>query len=198
MLVAFVSPSGYGNQVQALLAALFLSTAANQTLVVPPLLTHYASAGLRSDLQGGRCANPAHPKHHKSEDTSLGMFIDRRKRMLVRFSERSFGLACNGSFGPHEHAAVTNDRTWGWFDVATGFNARGYRCTERPLCSTLHATLLRTEPALVASSRCKNGTLEPNQTPSCAESIQIVKTHSASPLCLGPLNDRFYTHLLPK
>ena len=187
-------PSGYGNQVQALLAALFLSTAANRTLIVPPLLSHHASAEFPRAFawetrRGSACA------YTKRPTTRL---VDRRSLMLVQHSERSIGEACRGSFGPDERKAVTSEHAWGWFDVAAGFPVRAHQCSEQPVCSTLHATLLQRERELLATSPCRNRTLGLSDAPSCAESIEIVRAHEASPLCLGPLNDRIGIHVLPK
>ena len=204
----FPGHSGYGNQVQALLAALFLSRAANRRVVVPPLLSsgkdeRSASLAVSGGIAGRRCTFPASPriKHEEVMTKNNSRLIDRRKATLLAMAEVRFGAVCQGEHGADERRAVDPERSWAHFSFTAGFAARCYRCTERPVCKTLHATLLHKEPELLATTRCANGTKEltPAQTPSCAEIVRIVATHRTSRmLCLGPLNDRFYTHILPK
>ena len=105
--ITFPGHSGFGNQVQQLLAALYLAHESQRTLVMPPLLA-FSSDGTRSaslNLEDARTADAA----LRMRSCANGTYDGRKLELLLR-AEEQHALMCacvrNGSACVHQRGTV--------------------------------------------------------------------------------------------
>jgi len=137
----FPAHSGFGNQMQQVLAALFLAQETNRTLILPPLLEHRAALDLEhSSLLSGKCRAP--DKFH---------VIDEHKERILNLSEFRHAAICDcmqqgrcdhlikqgkSRYKVHLQGVLTPGRLgrWGHVFNLSRFPHRERGCNERLLC----------------------------------------------------------------
>ena len=205
--------SGFGNQYQQLLPALFLAQATGRRVILPPLLAFSSSLSSSAALN-------VEMLHLAQRSCSRGE-SDFKKQHLVDQSERQFGRVCDcsqqgicsgsASFRGHVYHFDLAKKVprgplvqWNRVYNLTGFPHRERTCDERRLCGNIpdramHATLMnRFVPA--ANGWC-NDSQPGESSPTCGEQLWQVHhlaVNSSAPLCLGPLNTWWLVRVLEK
>lgn len=90
-MLTFAQHSGFGNQIQGLLAAIFLSAASRQTLLVPPLLT-FSADGVRSAALN--LEDPLTSDYWQRMPGCINGSLDGRKEALLMRAEEQVAMAC--------------------------------------------------------------------------------------------------------
>jgi hypothetical protein len=168
--LTFATHSGFGNQIQALLVAVFVASLSNRTLIVPPIIQHSASLPL------GPFAQRSCQKRASAWSGDEGNGVDCRKLRYMALSERKLHSLCIGvpRWNP--------DR---WDDVYSmeRFPTQQRACEHGTLCHTVHADLHVGTRELNANC---------SRTLSCEDMLGLVSQQHVPLVCLGVLNDWFF------
>ena len=220
----FPGHSGFGNQVQQILPALFLAAATNRVVVLPPFLAFSERSDRSVSLNIERA--PGGLVSRSCQHAGRGPVKrthDPRKSGLIRQSEAQLARVCrcvehgecrqlvNVSSRHQYELNITQNvgppgalERWSTVYDLDGFPHRERGCADGPLCDTVHATLLnRRAPA--ATTFChSNASLAGETSPTCGEQLRMVRdmhvagNASSPPLCLGPLNSWWLVRVLEK
>ena len=171
--LAYAQHSGFGVQMQSLTTAVFLANITNSRLIVPPWLTRdQMNNAVWDNRLGRRC---------KTSDFEAGPNgLVTAKVKFNKDCEKAISRAC-------EQSHVELDRFELVFDLESVAATRPRRCdTDTSICSRMSADAhLGT---LATNSNCTRGF-------SCGRLFAMLAGASelASPMCLGPLNDWWFT-----
>jgi len=175
--LAYVSHSGFGHQLQMLLRGLFLSNAANRTLLVPPLMTHRASL----DISGTKgCVGPRQIWEYKVKTDLLHASNRQQSRLCMSESDSFFRIF---DFAGHDVKEI----------ACPGRSGSSTAPFESP-CTRLHDTLTVATPP--PSGKGQWGCDSPVRP--CAALVARVANRSAhrGVMCVGPINEYFVRGML--
>ena len=175
---SFIVHSGYGNQLQSLLAAVYVANATGTGLVVPPLMSHSASPSIL--LKASRSCSP-----RIFGGNPFG--VDTRKQSYAAKATSVIHDVCKRS--SNESAEVVMDRWDKLFDLPAflaSYHSAG--CKPSPWsCPTVDLDLHLTTPTV--NGNCTKD-LPCHVMIGHARSVLRTQMHShRKTLCLGVLND---------
>lgn len=171
----YVTHSGFGHQLQALLRALFIAHASRVPLLVPPLMTHHGS--LEINGQKGCVGQRQLWEYH----TKKGLMIRAVKQ--INATCRAEGDSFFQLFNLTGYPVV---------DGGCGtVHARSPLWDGRAPCDTVHDTATVALPPLGGS-----GVWGCDNPRPCLEMIERVRRHAGPLMCLGPLNEYFVRGML--
>ena len=186
--LTYASHSGYGNQYQALLAALFVANQTGRVLVVPPLLGHYQSLAIDGKTLSSR--------NLAGRACSRDFYKDRTSSFVTR--KQLLATEAWTAIARHLRAACAKQQQIDqWSDV---FNLSAYRtrpltCEDLEVTSRVSSVTGTCRTALHADLHL--GTLADNQNCqkgfSCDETLGMVGRQGwQSLVCLAQLDDWTY------
>jgi hypothetical protein len=182
--LSFIVHSGYGNQLQSLLAAVYVANVTGSGLLVPPLMSHRASPKIF--LKATRSCNP------RIFSGSDRFGVDTRKQAYATRATRAVNATCKRSSNDTGRAELVMDQWHTLFDLpAFLVSSRSVGCMQPPWSCPAVDIDLHLATAVVNGNCTKD--LPCHDLIDYAKSVLrthvAVGTNPRKTLCLGVLND---------